>query len=35
MLVWVTAALTFTSLAAYLRAWLQHMAGQEMDTPGA
>jgi cardiolipin synthase (CMP-forming) len=33
MLVWLTAALTLTSLAAYLRAWLKHMAGQELDKP--
>jgi cardiolipin synthase len=26
-LVWVTAALTVASLAAYLRAWLRHMSG--------
>ncbi len=33
VLVWLTAALTFASLAAYLRAWLLHMAGQEIDGP--
>ena len=27
VLVWVTAALTLASLAAYMRAWLQHMTG--------
>jgi len=27
--VWLTAALTFLSLAAYLRAWFMHMSGQE------
>lgn len=28
-LVWITGALTFLSLAAYLRAWLMHMTGYE------
>jgi len=28
LLVWLTAALTFLSLAAYLRAWFEHMAGE-------
>ncbi len=27
VLVWATAALTFASLASYLRAWLRHMSG--------
>jgi cardiolipin synthase len=27
VLIWVTAALTLASLAAYMRAWLQHMTG--------
>jgi cardiolipin synthase len=30
-LVWVTAGLTFASLAIYMRAWLRHMAGYEQD----
>jgi cardiolipin synthase len=28
-LVWLTGALTFLSLGAYLRAWFMHMAGEE------
>lgn len=28
-LIWLTAALTVASLAAYLRAWLRHMSGYE------
>lgn len=31
VLVWVTAALTMASLAAYLQAWLRHMTGYESD----
>jgi cardiolipin synthase len=30
-LIWITTALTLASLAAYLRAWLRHMSGQEDD----
>ncbi len=29
VLIWVTGALTFASLAAYLRSWLLHMSGYE------
>jgi cardiolipin synthase len=29
VLVWITGALTFASLAAYLRSWLLHMSGYE------
>lgn len=36
VLVWVTAALTLGSLAAYLDAWLRHMSGhEETGEPGA
>lgn len=31
ILVWTTAGLTLGSLAAYLRAWLRHMSGYEVD----
>lgn len=31
-LIWVTGALTLTSLAAYLQAWLRHMTGLESDS---
>jgi cardiolipin synthase len=36
VLVWITGALTFLSLAAYLRAWFLHMTGYESgrDAPG-
>lgn len=30
-LVWITAALTMASLAAYVQAWLRHMTGYESD----
>lgn len=30
-LVWITAILTLASLAAYMHAWLRHMAGYESD----
>ena len=30
-LVWITAALTMISLGAYMRAWLRHMTGYEMQ----
>lgn len=33
-LVWLTAALTLASLAAYLRAWLDHMSGYESGADG-
>lgn len=29
LMVWITVALTLASLAAYMRAWLRHMAGDE------
>jgi cardiolipin synthase (CMP-forming) len=29
VLIWLTGALTFASLAAYLRSWLLHMSGYE------
>ena len=29
VLVWITGALTFISLAAYLRAWFMHMTSDE------
>ncbi len=29
ILIWVTGALTFASLAAYLHSWLLHMSGYE------
>lgn len=32
VMVWITGALTFASLAAYLRAWLRHMSGYESGT---
>jgi cardiolipin synthase len=32
-LIWITAALTLASLAAYMQAWLRHMAGYESDHP--
>ena len=32
-LVWITAALTIVSLAAYLHAWLRHMTGSESGSP--
>ena len=32
LLIWVTAALTLASLGAYMRAWLRHMSGQEIDS---
>ena len=35
VLVWVTAVLTIASLAAYMRAWLQHMTGHVAVDPGA
>lgn len=35
VLVWVTAALTLASLAAYLSAWLRHMSGYETTEPPA
>jgi cardiolipin synthase len=31
VLIWLTAVLTLASLAAYLRAWLRHMSGYELD----
>lgn len=31
MLIWITAVLTLASLAAYIQAWLRHMAGYESD----
>ncbi len=31
VLVWITGALTFASLAAYIRAWLRHMSGYELS----
>ena len=34
VLVWVTGALTFASLAAYLHFWLLHMSGYESPDPG-
>ena len=34
VLVWVTGALTFASLAAYLHFWLLHMSGYESSDPG-
>jgi cardiolipin synthase len=34
VLVWLTAALTIISLAAYLRAWLRHMSGYESGGGG-
>ncbi len=33
LLVWITAALTLASLAAYIQAWLRHMAGYESENP--
>jgi len=33
-LIWVTAALTVASLAAYIRAWLRHMSGYELGAAG-
>jgi cardiolipin synthase len=33
LLIWITAALTVASLAAYIQAWLRHMAGYESDHP--
>jgi cardiolipin synthase len=33
-LVWITGALTLLSLAAYLRAWFMHMAGDESGKSG-
>ena len=33
VLVWITAALTLASLAAYIQAWLRHMAGYELEHP--
>jgi cardiolipin synthase len=33
ILVWITAALTLASLAAYIQAWLRHMAGYESEHP--
>jgi len=34
LLVWMTAALTVGSLAAYLAAWLRHMSGYEVEDEG-
>lgn len=34
LLVWITVALTLASLAAYMRAWLRHMAGYESGQAG-
>jgi cardiolipin synthase len=34
VLIWVTAALTFVSLANYIRAWLRHMTGYESGGVG-
>ncbi len=34
VLVWVTGALTFASLAAYLHSWLLHMSGYESSEAG-
>ena len=31
VLVWITAALTLISLGAYMRAWLRHMTGYELN----
>jgi cardiolipin synthase len=35
LLIWITAALTVASLAAYIQAWLRHMAGYESDRPAS
>jgi cardiolipin synthase len=35
VLIWLTVGLTFASLAAYLRAWLRHMAGYQSGGPAA
>ena len=35
LLIWLTAGLTFASLAAYMRAWLRHMAGYQSGGPAA
>lgn len=35
VLVWITAALTLISLAAYLRAWFMHMTGTAAEPPAA
>jgi cardiolipin synthase len=34
VLIWVTGVLTVVSLAAYLRAWLRHMSGEESGAAG-
>ena len=34
VLIWLTAALTLMSLAAYLRTWLMHMSGYESGEAG-
>jgi cardiolipin synthase len=35
LLIWLTVGLTFASLAAYMRAWLRHMAGYQSSGPAA
>lgn len=35
VLVWVVAALTFSSMATYMWAWIRHMSGYELPGPGA
>lgn len=34
VLIWLTAALTVASLAAYLHSWIRHMSGAESSTTG-